>query len=135
MNTSRTVAVETFGGHSNALLMKWQHDPRPSDVRTAFDTILSELRGTDDSVYIIVDLMQNPRFPLSETMFSALDCYRHPRLKGWLILGGGRTARSIEMFLSRMTGKRNVHWFETEADILSYLQQTSEREETQLLLS
>ena len=118
-----TVVVEVFEEYDNTLLMKWQHDIQPSDVRVAFETISDALCATSGFLCVVVDLTQNPRFPLSETMLNALDCYRHPNLEAWLILGGGKAARSIEGFLSRMTGKQNVYWFETMADVLERLQQ------------
>ena len=129
MTMPPTVVVEVFKECDNTLLMKWQHDIKPSDVRLAFETISDALRTTSSPIYVVVDLTQNPRFPLSETMFSALDCYHHPNLEAWLILGGGKAARAIEGFLSSMTGKQNVYWFETMADVLKRLQQETNAEE------
>jgi len=120
LNAAATVAVQPLDGYQNTLLMTWQKIIHPPDVRTAFEAICGKLKSGSGPVYVVVDLLCDPKFPLSETMMSAVNCYANPLLGAWLIVGGNRSARAIESFLARVTRRQNVFWFETLEEALSY---------------
>lgn len=115
-----TVVVQPIDGYHNTLVMTWQQIIHPPDVRTAFEAICGALRSGDGPVYVVVDLLSDPKFPLSETMMSAVNCYANPQLGAWLIVGGNRGARAIESFLARVTRRQNVFWFDTMDEALAY---------------
>jgi hypothetical protein len=46
-------------------------------------------------------------------------------VREWLVIGNNWMARTIEGTLAKMTGKKNVRWFKTEADIFAYLNKVS----------
>ncbi|MCI0709164.1 MAG: hypothetical protein L0154_03285 [Chloroflexi bacterium] len=123
-----TVTIERIQGHRNALLMTWQHDVDKDDVGPAFQEITDFLNVAPDQVYVVVDLLQNPRFPMVETMRRALaGPYDHPKMQAWLVVGSNRLARQIENFLSTVTGKKNVYWFDTIDEAMTHLQQQTGR--------
>ena len=124
-----TVHVEPFEGMDGTLLMTWQSKIDPLDVKTAFGAIDQALASADGPIYVVVDLLQNPQFPLSDTMFSAVSCYAHPLLAEWLIVGGSRGARAIESFLSRVTGRQNVLWFDSMGAALDHRRDVGQPEE------
>ncbi len=115
-----TVSVVKIAGKKNVLLMTWQQKVNPGDVRRAFETIQAALDAASADMCVVVDLRQNPIFPLTDTMISAMKPYQHHRLAEWLIIGGNRGAKAIESFLSRITGRQNVLWFDTEAEALAH---------------
>jgi hypothetical protein len=115
-----TVSVEKITGKKDVLLMTWQQNIDPGDVRRAFESIQAVLDSSSAEMCVVVDLRQNPVFPLTETMISAIRPYQHHLLAEWLIIGGNRGAKAIESFLSRITGKHNVLWFGTEAEALAH---------------
>lgn len=126
VQTLVTVGVEPFAGVDGTLLMTWQAKIDPQDVKTAFGVIDRVLASADGPVYVVVDLLLNPQFPLSDTMFSALSSYSHPLLAEWLIVGGSRGARAIESFLSRVTGRHNVLWFDSMEEALAHRAQVDQ---------
>ncbi len=115
-----TVSVEKIDGKKDVLLMTWQQKVNPADVRRAFQTIQAILDSSSHEMCVVVDLRQNPAFPLTETMISAIRPYQHHQLSEWLIIGVNRGAKAVESFLSKLTGRNNVLWFDTEAEALAY---------------
>jgi hypothetical protein len=117
-----TVRVEPLEG-KNALKMIWQRQVIEQDVREAFQVINTCLNEADGQMWVMVDLLSNPNFPLGATIQGAL-CgpYRNPKLREWLIIGSNPLARVIARTLAGVTGKSNVRWFDTEADGLAYLE-------------
>jgi hypothetical protein len=106
-----------------ALKMTWETHVSSSDVSKAFLQITDALEEASTELYVIVDWLKNPKFPLSETINGALfGPYRHPKLRGWLILGGNSTARFITRTLINVTGRDEIYWFKNEAEALRYLQ-------------
>ena len=101
--------------------MIWQHDIIEADVAPAFQKISTALDATKRPLYVIVDLLSNPRFPIMTTVQEALPPYRDPMLKEWLIVGSNWMAKAIESTLARITRHNNVRWFKTEAEALAYL--------------
>jgi len=119
-SSTATVAVQPVDGYQNTLLMTWQQNVHPPDVRTAFEAICRSLHADNGPVYVVVDLLCDPKFPLSETMMSAVNCYANPLLGAWLIVGGNRGAKAIESFLARVTRRQNVFWFDSMDEALAY---------------
>ena len=120
LTTQTTVSVEVVDGLNNILMMTWQQKVNPADVRRAFETIQAALDAASEEMCVVVDLRSNPVFPLTETMMSALRPYQHDYMAEWLIIGGNRGAKAIEGFLSRITGRKNVLWFETEDEAFAH---------------
>lgn len=118
--TVSTVSVQPIEGRP-ALKMTWQHTVLEADVASAFKQIMKTLDATNRPVYVMVDLLSNPRFPMMVTVQEALPCYRDPMLKEWLIIGSNWMAKAIEGTLARITRHKNVRWFNTEAEALAYL--------------
>ncbi|MBX3064138.1 MAG: STAS/SEC14 domain-containing protein [Anaerolineae bacterium] len=120
-NDEPTVQIDYLEGY-HALKMTWQHNVQTQDVYTAFHKIEMELRKSDQPLYVVVDLLSDPRFPLKATVDGARVSYRHPRLAEWLIIGSNWLARAIERALASVTNKRNVRWFDSEDAALAYLE-------------
>jgi hypothetical protein len=115
-----TISVEPLEGYP-ALKMIWQHDVVEADVAPAFAKISAALDASKRPMYVVVDLLSNPRFPIMTTVQEALAPYRDPMLKEWLIVGSNWMAKAIESTLARITRHKNVRWFKTEAEALAYL--------------
>jgi hypothetical protein len=115
-----TVSVEPIEGYP-ALKMIWQHDVIEADVAPAFAKISAALDATNRPLYVVVDLLSSPRFPIMTTVQEALAPYRDPMLKEWLVVGSNWMAKAIESTLARITRHKNVRWFKTEAEALAYL--------------
>ena len=115
-----TVSVEPIENYP-ALKMTWQHTILEADVAPAFQKIMAVLNTSKRPIYIVVDILSNPRFPMMRTVQEALPCYRDPMLKEWLVVGSNATARAIEGTLSRITRHKNVRWFNTQAEAIAYL--------------
>jgi hypothetical protein len=102
--------------------MTWDHLVNQADVTPAFEAILEILEESEGQVYVVVDILNSPHFPMAETMARALlGPFRHPRLEAWLIIGNNWMARSIEELLVKVTGRSNVFWFSSEVEALAHL--------------
>ncbi len=123
MSTNSTVSIERIDG-CNALRMTWQHQVVEPDVRYAFREIVDALEETDEHLYVVVDLLSNPEFPMRVTVVEALPAYRHPMLRQWLIVGSNRLAHMVEAVLSGATRRKNVLWFASERDAINHIAQT-----------
>ena len=115
----KTVILEKID--QNSIRMVWQKQPRLVDIRAAFKEIEDHLNETNTPLYIIVILPPNIRFPVGQTVWEALGCYRHEQSQGWLVVGGNSLAKLIESILVRMTKRENVLWFESESEALAHL--------------
>jgi hypothetical protein len=121
-----TVSVGRLEKFPYGLLMKWLQEVRVGDVTRAFEHINAILDASDVPMYVIVDILSKPKFPMSETIFSALrGPYRHENLTAWLIVGENRMARMIESVLSNITRRKNVEWFESLQAALAHIAQQS----------
>ena len=123
METHSTVKIEPVA-NCNALRMTWQHHVAESDVRDAFKAIVEALESADQPMYVIVDLLQDPLFPLRTTIFEGLRAYRHPKLIEWLIVGGNGMAHMVEATFSTITRRKNVYWFASEQNAIAHIAQT-----------
>lgn len=105
-----------------AILMSWEHNVTAQDIRNAFQQINILLNTSATPQYVIVDLLNNPRLPIMETVVSALSGpFRNRRLIEWLVIGSNSTGRSIDDMLSRVTGRSNVRWFDSHDEVAVYL--------------
>lgn len=114
-----TVILEEV--HPRLLKMVWQTRANSIDVRNTFEQICDYLGNTEDSVWIIVDITANPNMSLTSTVFPAMNAQKMANLEAWLVLGRNKTAEVIGRTLSSITGKKNIQWFETEAELKQYL--------------
>jgi hypothetical protein len=121
----KTVEIEDFEGFP-AIRMTWQHVVKYYDLRDAFRGIEAKLNVSTRPLYVVVDITRSPNFPLNATVAeAAAGPYRNPNLVEWLIIGSNRGAHIVEQVLSSITGRRNVRWFKTEAEVITYLQNQS----------
>lgn len=106
-----------------ALKMSWQHKVNKSDLSPAFQKITQCLHQSNQPLYIIVDLSEDPQFPIVDTMMGALrGPFRHPRLAEWLVVGSNRAGKTIGDLLIKTTQRNNIRWFDSEAEALAYLE-------------
>jgi hypothetical protein len=124
MTDNLTVRAEPVAGY-HALVMLWEHDIRTEEVQPAFDTITAHLNATDTPMYVLVDLLQDPQFPLLETISGALwGPFRNPMLKEWLVIGSNNLARVIARMLMNATRRKNIRWFKSYDEARTYMQKT-----------
>ena len=120
-----TISVETIENY-NAIRMVWARHVNGPDVHSAFAQVQAILNASDQQMYVVVDILNQPQFPLGDTLQAAMyGPYRNPNLKEWLIVGTNQFAKMIERVLAATTGRHNVRWFDTEAEALDYLIQTT----------
>ena len=116
-----SVDVVTLPGYP-ALKMIWQKQINKTDMKPAFHQITEALRRSRSPMYVVVDLRQDPQLPIAETMMEALrGPFRHPQLAEWLVFGANRSARTIGAILIRASKRNNIRWFDTEDEVLAYL--------------
>jgi len=117
----KTVIVELIAG-CNALRMTWQRQVDAWDVHTAFRQMVDFMDQAVSTVHVIVDVRQDPLFPVSAVVSEVLTGpARHPRMGNWLVIGSNRLAELIGKILVSITGRKNIYWFKTEPEALAYL--------------
>jgi hypothetical protein len=62
-------------------------------------------------VYVVVDILSNPQFPMLETINEAMTVQRNPKLGGWVVVGNSTLARLIATTLKNVSRRDNVRWF------------------------
>jgi hypothetical protein len=118
-----TVVVEPLDDEP-ALRMTWQQNVTYTDLKQAFADIHKRLNESATPLYVIVDISSHPKFPLSATVAeAAAGPYRNPKLIEWLVIGSDGMARLIANLLGALTGRRNVKWFQSEAEVLAYMEE------------
>jgi hypothetical protein len=105
---------------NGALLMKWPHIIDKGSITQAFRVIMSVLVSADSPIQVVVDLRDDPRFLMSETITGAYKSFRHPNLGAWLVVGANPRARMIGQALTTMTQRNNIHWFDTMEAMEAY---------------
>lgn len=105
---------------TGALLMKWPHLIDKGSITQAFRDIMSVLVAAVEPITIVVDLRDDPKFLMSETIAGAYKCFRHPNLGAWLVVGANPRARMIGQALTTMTQRDNIHWFDTIDEMEAY---------------
>lgn len=116
-----TITVEPVPD-APAILMSWDHNVTAGDVRNAFQQLNTLLNMSTTPQYVIVDLLNDPRMPIMETVISALTGpFRNRRLIEWLVIGSSSAGQSIESMLNRVTGRSNVRWFDSHDEVNAYL--------------
>ncbi len=117
-----TVTIEHIE-QRNCICMKWDRHVNALDVDTAFSEITKILYQSPIPMYVIVDLRRDPNFPIGVTLKGAFfGPYRDSKLEEWLIISSNPAARVIERTLASVTGRHNVHWFDTEDEAMAYLE-------------
>lgn len=117
-----TVSVAISESHPNVMLMQWEKEIETGDVAAAFEQINMVLNSSSSPMYVLVDILSKPQFPMSETISSALrGSFGHENLKAWLIAGENRLAHVIEKVLSNITRRKNVEWFTSMDDVIEFL--------------
>jgi hypothetical protein len=109
----------------SVLKIIWRNSLKDAEVIQSFGEINNALAKADHPIFIIFDLTASPTYPLLTTVHEALPAYRNEMLKEWLLIGNNWMARTIEGTLAKMTGKKNVRWFKTEADVMAYIDKVS----------
>lgn len=105
-----------------AIIMTWQRKIEKDDVVTAFAQINQLLNDGKRPQWVIVDLTQNPIFPMLETITQAMKGpYQNEFLMKWLVVNGNPMAKTIERVLSHTTGVKKVEWFDTMDEALDHL--------------
>jgi hypothetical protein len=128
MPNNLTVSAEPVEGY-HALVMLWEHDIRSEEVQPAFDTITAHLNAANTPMYVLVDLLKDPQFPLLETISGALwGPFRNPMLKEWLVIGSNNLARVIARMLMNATHRNNIRWFKTYDEAKAYMQKADIKE-------
>lgn len=107
-----TVWLAPVSGYDNAYRMIWTAAPTTADVQTVFSAIYAAQNAATAPIYIIVDLTENPTFPLGITMSAALKAHNHKQMGSWLVVGSNRVARLIGGFLTSF--KQSIEWFDTD---------------------
>lgn len=105
------------------IIMVWDHDVYKPDVQSAFAEITAMLDQTDKPIYVIVDLLSNPMFPVQTTVSAAMaGPFEHPMLAEWLVIGANSTARLIARTLTTLAGIDNIRWFKSVDEALNHVQ-------------
>jgi hypothetical protein len=120
----QNVTFENIQPYS-VLKIIWCNSLKDAEGIHSFDEIKNALAKADQPIFIVFDLTANPTYPLLTTVHEALPAYRNNMVREWLLIGNNWMARTIEGTLAKMTGKKNVRWFRTEADVLAYLNKVS----------
>ena len=129
IETAKTVAIKPFVGYP-ALWMTWQQEVNSDDIEVVFKQAAEMLNESDTSLYIIVDLRNNPQLPIVDTFMAALrGPFRSPRLREWLVIDTNSSARWIESLLKKASRRENIRWFNTEEKMLSYLDSMTDNSE------
>lgn len=130
MENNRTVYVESVDNYP-ALKMVWKSEVDKADLAPAFQAIKKTLNASEQHLYVIVDLRDDPEFPIVDTVVEALrGPFRHRKLAEWLVCDANYSARWIGSLLSRSSGRDNIRWFNTMDDICAYLETVVEIAET-----
>jgi hypothetical protein len=117
-----TVNVKPFGGHPHTLHMIWHRRPGKADVVRAFDALKQALDASETVLDVVVDVSAQPHFPLTATIYGALNIQRHPKMGLWLVIGAAHMARFIGRTITG-SGRDNIEWFNDESDVLERLRQ------------
>lgn len=121
----KTVSVEQYNQH--AVRMTWSSKVTDADVKNSFKDINDLLTAADHPLFVIVDILADPKFPIAATLTGALfGPYRNPNLREWLIIGSNNTARFIERTLSSTTGRVIVRWFSDTSEADAYISKMSQ---------
>jgi len=122
MNTLSTVAVAPLEGR-NAIVLRWDAWIDEFDVPAAFHGLTAELDRASLPVHVIVDLTRNPNLPLATTINETLSGpFSHPMMGEWLVIGSNRRAEIVARAITAVGLRTNIHWFETLADALAFLE-------------
>ncbi len=133
MDTPRPVHISTLDAVGN-LLMVWPRTIDKGSIANAFRSIKGFLDLSNQPMYIVVDLRNDPKFIMSETILNAVKIHHHPALAAWLVVGANARAHLIGQAIITATQQTKIFWFDTieaaEEHIAAHTLQTSD---TQIL--
>jgi hypothetical protein len=115
-----TVSVTPIENFEYAVRMHWERSPLEADVRQAFADIMIKLDSANQDVYIVVDILSKPRFPLALTINLSSQAHRHPNMGDWLVIGENIMAKLIGRSISALSDSK-VLWFKTEEEAMRHL--------------
>ncbi len=76
-----------------------------------FQELVRILDQSRVDIHVIVDITNNPKFPIQTVITETLTgSHHHPRLGNWLIVGSNRMGRVIGSVLDSMSKKDVIHW-------------------------
>jgi hypothetical protein len=118
-----TVILERMNGLP-AVRVTLEREVASHDVSNAFKLLSTWVAEYPDGLYVVVDLRENPNFPLAANINGTLfGPHRTPNLREWLVIGSHQTARLTERALAAVTGFSNVRWFKNDVEAIAYLNQ------------
>lgn len=110
----------------NILKMVWNRQVTSDDVSTAFHEITALLDKSSQQIDIIVDIRQNPNFPLQTTISETLrGPFNHPKMGKWLVIGSSLMAKVIANVLINMGQRDNILWFDDEDALNTFLEKAA----------
>lgn len=112
MDSPGPVKISALDAVGN-LLMTWPHTIDNGTIANAFNSIRSFLERSDRPMYVVVDLCNNPKFNMSETIFNAFKVHNHPTLAAWLVVGANARAHLIGQAIITATQQTKIFWFDT----------------------
>lgn len=125
-----TITVEKHAVYP-VIMMTWARKIDKADVINSFQEINTILDESNVQLWVVVDLVANPIFPMLETISNAMrGPYQHPKLEKWLVINGNPMAKTIERVLSHTTGIRKVEWFDTGEDVWAYVEDILDTRDT-----
>lgn len=95
--------------------------PSVEDTIAVFEVIVDVLDNSNAPVYIIVELLSNPHFPLKQTLSGAMQAHSHPQMGKWLVVGSNRIAKLIGNVLTAFNNT-GIEWFKTDDEAMQYLE-------------
>lgn len=105
-----------------AVMLWWANHVNHQDVKPAFETLNRLINESPIPLYVIVDLSHKPKFPVIETIHSAISGpFRNQKLVEWLVVGSTPLAQIIGRSLTTLAMRNNIKWFEREQDAIAYL--------------
>ncbi len=117
----RTVWLEPVSGYDTVYKMVWTASPSREDTSAVFEVIVDVLDSAPAPVYIIVELLSNPHFPLKQTLSGAMQAHSHHKMGKWLVIGSNRIAKLIGNVLTTFNNT-DIEWFKTEQQVIQYLE-------------
>ncbi len=120
-------AITVFKVNDFVISMTWPKYVTPEQVTQAFTEVGQHLSAAQHPMFIVVDIRNNPKFPVPTTLTGALSsAYRSKNLREWLIIGSSTTARFLDRTLATLTGLSLVRWFTDESAVAAYVAQRTD---------
>lgn len=103
--------------------MHWHRMINIGDVQVAFRLVRDMLDRADGVTHVVIDMMDNPRFPLLTTLNCLISGpFHHAQMGEWLILGSSSQARLFAKTLGDMKANATIRYFATEAQVTAHME-------------